>query len=130
QVHPDRAVRDRFARQLGVTDLFYPDRRLRAVGEKDGFPVLNLAPLLQAHSEKRQVFLHGYGNALGVGHWNAEGHAAAGRLIAEWVAGLLKERQGALDGRKSPGKSPTGNPALEPDAPKSVARDCQAEIVR
>jgi len=115
QVRPDRAVREKFARQLGVSDLFYPDRRIRAAGERDGFPVLNLAPLLQAYADKHQIFLHGFGDALGVGHWNAEGHAVAGRQIAEWIACLLKEQNGVPDGRLGG----------EPKVTDVAIRDCQ-----
>lgn len=91
QVHPNRTTREEAMRHLGVPDLFYPDRRIRTVGEREGFPVLNLAPVLQAYAEERQVFFHGFDTHPGVGHWNSEGHAQAGRLIAHWIAGLLVE---------------------------------------
>ena len=32
QVHPDQATREAFARKLGVSDLFYPERRLSELG--------------------------------------------------------------------------------------------------
>ncbi|HYY56635.1 MAG TPA: SGNH/GDSL hydrolase family protein, partial [Pyrinomonadaceae bacterium] len=43
QVHPDASVRAEVMNRLGVSDLFYPERRLRALGEREGFEVLNLA---------------------------------------------------------------------------------------
>jgi hypothetical protein len=90
QVYPDADVRAAFERRLGVEDLFYPDRRFRALGEREGFPVLNLAPELQAYADERKLFLHGFGRDLGNGHWNEEGHRIAGELLArnlcDWLA--------------------------------------------
>ncbi|HZT61267.1 MAG TPA: hypothetical protein VFA21_21855 [Pyrinomonadaceae bacterium] len=90
QVFPDAAARQRFAQKLGVPDLFYPERRFRALGDHEGFPVYNLAPDLQLYADEHKVFLHGFGHDLGNGHWNEEGHRVAGELltqkICEWLA--------------------------------------------
>jgi hypothetical protein len=90
QVYPDASARNAFAQRLGVEDLFYPERRFRALGEREGFPVLNLAPDLQAYADERKLFLHGFGREFGNGHWNEEGHKAAGEILArrlcEWLA--------------------------------------------
>ena len=92
QVHPDPAVRQAFAKKLGVPDLFYPDDRLSAFGAAQGIPVLALARPLRAQAERDKVYLHGFANAeLGEGHWNEQGHAAAAREMAGWVCGLLGE---------------------------------------
>jgi hypothetical protein len=91
QVYPDPSARAAFARRLGVEDLFYPERRFRALGEREGFPVLNLAPELQRYADERRAFLHGFGRELGNGHWNEEGHRVAGETLArnlcDWLAG-------------------------------------------
>ncbi len=84
QVHPDRERRERLARSLGVEDLGYPDRRLRELGQREGLPVLNLAPLLAGHAERTGEFLHGFRNP-GHGHWNERGHRIAGERIAAWL---------------------------------------------
>ena len=90
QVYPDASARKAFADRLGVEDLFYPERRFRALGEREGFPVLNLAPQLQRLADERKLFLHGFGRELGNGHWNEDGHRIAGELLAEnlcdWLA--------------------------------------------
>jgi hypothetical protein len=90
QVYPDPDARQAFARRLGVSDLFYPERRIRALGEREGFPVFNLAPDLQNYADQNKVFLHGFGPQVGNGHWNETGHAVAGELLAqrlcEWLA--------------------------------------------
>ena len=83
QVHPDPSARERFMRRLGVESLFYPDLRLKALGQREGFAVINLAPDLQAYAERNQVFLHGFGREIGNGHWNERGHAVAGELLAQ-----------------------------------------------
>ena len=89
QVLPDRAAREAFARRFGATDLFYPDLRLRAVGLRHGFTVLNLAPDLQAYAEQHRLYLHGFGSDIGNGHWNADGHRAAGQLLAQQLCAEL-----------------------------------------
>ncbi|MFL6286109.1 MAG: SGNH/GDSL hydrolase family protein [Pyrinomonadaceae bacterium] len=85
QVYPEASARNAFAQKLGVEDLFYPERRFRALGYASGFPVLNLAPEMQRRADERRVFLHGFGRELGNGHWNEEGHALAGELVARWL---------------------------------------------
>jgi lysophospholipase L1-like esterase len=89
QVNPDAAKRHAYEQRLGVPDLFYPDRRIRSVGEKSGFPVLNLAPTLQTYASEHHVMLHGLPNIEpGMGHWNAPAHRLAAELIAPWIEPL------------------------------------------
>lgn len=84
QVHPDPQFREQFQRRLGVPDLFYPERRLHALGEQAGFNVINLAPAMQLIATFSGTWLHGFENSeLGVGHWNPAGHRLAATLIAE-----------------------------------------------
>lgn len=86
QVHPDPAVRSAFAARLGVPDLLYPDRRLQDLGQREGFPVLSLAPPLADEARRGRLFFHGFPNTEpGLGHWNADGHRAAARFIAPWL---------------------------------------------
>ncbi|MCA1632444.1 MAG: SGNH/GDSL hydrolase family protein [Acidobacteria bacterium] len=82
QVHPDQSARAAFMRRIGVEDLFYPDRRFKALGRREGFEVFNLAPAFQLYADQHKVFLHGFGGDLGNGHWNETAHALAGELIA------------------------------------------------
>ena len=90
QVLTDPAVRRAFERRMGVPHLFYPDFRIRGLGERAGFAVLNLAPLFQTYAEEHKVFLHGFENSgLGRGHWNTDGHRLAGAIIAQKLCGEL-----------------------------------------
>ena len=84
QCYPDAGIRQEFLKLLNLTDLFYPDYRIKKLGEREGFEVLNLAPLFQEYADKHQVFLTGFKNSRlpGRGHWNAAGHRLAGKILA------------------------------------------------
>jgi hypothetical protein len=90
QVHPDANARASFMRRVGATDLFYPDKRIAALGERAGFKVFTLAPELQLYAQRNKVFLHGFGAELGNGHWNTEGHRVAGELLTQKMCDWLK----------------------------------------
>jgi hypothetical protein len=92
QVHPDPLRRKRLAEKLGVRDLLYPDRRIKAIGDQEGFTVLNLAQPFQEFAERTGTYLHGFGASRGTGHWNEEGHRTAGRLIARALTEELLNR--------------------------------------
>jgi hypothetical protein len=81
EAHPDPSVRQKFMDHIGVKDLDYPHKRVKALGERHGFPVLNLAPVFRQHAQRHGVFLHGF-DGTGRGHWNSEGHRLAGEIIA------------------------------------------------
>ena len=82
-VYPDPALRRRYAERLGVEDLFYPERRLRALGERHGIAVVTLGEDMQRHADATGAYLHGFRNTrLGFGHWNEAGHALAAELTA------------------------------------------------
>lgn len=85
QVTPDARAYAHVLDAAGLDDLFYPDRRIGALGNREHIPVLNLAPLLREYAEKNNVNLHGFHERLGGGHWNEEGHRLAGELIANWL---------------------------------------------
>jgi hypothetical protein len=85
QVHPDPAVRARFAQKLGVdADLLYPDRRLQEFAAREGIDALALVLPLRARAESSGQCLHGFDNAIPCGgHWNQLGHRAAGEELAK-----------------------------------------------
>ena len=90
QVLPDAKSLDGFKSRFGITDLFYPDNRIEALGAREGIPVITLAPELQEFAQHNNVFLHGFGKNLGNGHWNVTGNRVAGELIAKKIcAGAL-----------------------------------------
>jgi hypothetical protein len=89
QTHPDLNVRQGFMDRLGIHSLFYPDERFKALGDSDGFEVLNLAPPMAEYASRNQVFLHGFGETKGKGHWNEMGHQLAGELVAQQLCSDL-----------------------------------------
>jgi hypothetical protein len=105
QVWPLRTTRDKFQKRLGVSDLFYPDRRIAELGQRDGFEVLTLAQPLQRYAEEHHVFLHGFKTGpKGFGHWNETGHAVAGHLIAQKLCAMIAVgRCGSCGGRTEAG---------------------------
>ena len=88
QVTPDLDARAAAASELGVADLFYPDRRLAEFGRRSGFPVITLAERLAAQAAGSGVSLHGRKSFAG-GHWNETGHRAAGDILAREMCDLL-----------------------------------------
>jgi hypothetical protein len=83
QVHPDRQLRRRLEAQLGIPDLFYPDRRLETYLRRHGIAVIPLAYEMQRWAERSGANLYGFANnRLGFGHWNEMGHRVAAQLIA------------------------------------------------
>lgn len=94
QVYPDAAMRARYLKAIGGTSLFYPEQKTAEWGEKYGFPVLNLAPPMQAYADAHHVYFHGFPNTrLGTGHWNELGHRMAGGLLADKLCTMLRNGQ-------------------------------------
>jgi hypothetical protein len=84
--------RERYMKFVHSVNLFYPDDRIRELGEQHGFAVLNLPQPMQEYAEAHQVYLHGFANTSpGLGHWNVEGHQVAGTLLGERIRQLLDE---------------------------------------
>lgn len=90
QDYPDPNVVKSYMRLYGSNDIFYPDERIKALGEREGFEVLNLAPPMQAYAQEHHVYLHGFKDTkMGIGHWNADGQRLAGELIAKKICAML-----------------------------------------
>lgn len=94
QVFPEPAGRRSFMQRVGVTDLFYPDRRIAELCEREGIQAITLAPALQTYAEQHKVFLHGFGKEIGNGHWNTLGHRVAGEMLAQKLCEVIKNEGG------------------------------------
>jgi len=81
-VYPDFAVRKARMDAVGVTDLFYPDRRLETFAKRENIDFLDLAQPMQLYADRTGTFLHGFGTEVGNAHWNEAGHQLAGELIS------------------------------------------------
>jgi len=84
QVHPDENKRKRKQEEFGVEDWFYIGKRLEKLGKIHDFPVWDLTKPFLTYSQENQVCLHGFEPAADCGgHWNAEGHRLAGKIISK-----------------------------------------------
>ena len=91
QVHPNPAARTAFLKKIGAEDLLYPDKRIKAFADTQGITAVNLAPELLAYAEQNQIYLHGFGDDIGNGHWNQIGHLVAGEILGGKICqGILK----------------------------------------
>ncbi len=94
QVGRDVKIRKDFTTHNNIQDLFYPNRRVEKLGEREGFSVLNLAEQFQGYTEKYQVCAHGFENSVPCGgHWNELGHRLASILINRNLCENLKQSQ-------------------------------------
>ena len=89
QVTPDLAIRAAAEKELGVGDLYYPDRRLAKFGRDSGFEVITLAERLAARATVNNERLHGRKSFFG-GHWNETGHRVAGEILAQELCDILR----------------------------------------
>jgi hypothetical protein len=81
QVLPSIEMRKRFTAMIGAEDLYYPDRRIAEFCRANSITAITLAPQLADHAARNAVFLHGFENNLGYGHWNKTGHRVVGELL-------------------------------------------------
>ena len=85
QVLPDIQQRDNLKKSLNVSNLFYPDIRLKNFGNEENIPVYNLAGPMWGEAKKIGKCFHGFDNALPCGgHWNVEGHKLVGEIMANY----------------------------------------------
>lgn len=90
QVYPDAKIRADFKAALKVESLDYPDRRIAAFARRENIPLVPLLAPLRARADATGEYLHGFPNTrLGTGHWNENGHRAAGEVLARAVCSAL-----------------------------------------
>ncbi len=93
QVHPEVRHQQEVARQVGMPDLFYPERRLKNLAKRERIEFLTLAEPFAEYATQHGTYLHGFSNAeLGKGHWNMTGHRLAGDLMAQKVCQMMDSR--------------------------------------
>jgi hypothetical protein len=82
QVIPDPNIRKAYMESNQIINLFYPDQRIKALGDRQGFRVFNLGQPFQQYAEANNTCLHGFQGTCG-GHWNEQGHKLGGEMIAD-----------------------------------------------
>ncbi len=85
-VHPSKEMRERYAAELQMPDFLYAERRLAGFAAKHRIAYLPLTEGMDRLAAGKP--LHGFGETLGLGHWNEDGHAAAAQLMAEFLCGM------------------------------------------
>lgn len=85
-VHPDRALRRRYAAELGMPDFLYAERRLGALAARERIAYLPLTGPMDRLAGGEA--LHGFGATTGFGHWNERGHRVAAQVLGEFLCGL------------------------------------------
>jgi len=90
-VHPSTELRQRYASELQVADLRYPERRLAAFSAKHRIAYLPLTEGMDRLAGGKP--LHGFAPNPGFGHWNEDGHRAAATLIGEFLCELPELRR-------------------------------------
>lgn len=91
QVHPDPIARQSYMKQFGIKDLYYPNHRIKSLGDRLNITTLDTVPRLREYAEKNKTCVQGFPNALPCeGHWNIQGHEQVGQLIAENLCDQFK----------------------------------------
>lgn len=91
QVHPDPIARQSYMKQFGIKDLYYPNQRIKSLGDSLNITTLDTVPRLREYAEKNKSCVHGFPNALVCeGHWNSQGHEQVGQLIAQDLCDKFK----------------------------------------
>ena len=84
-------VRQGYMKQSGIKDLYYPNQRIKALGDRLNITTLDTVPRLREYAEKNKTCVQGFANALPCeGHWNSQGHEQVGQLIAEHLCDKFK----------------------------------------
>ena len=91
QVHPEPIARQGHMKQLGIKDLYYPNQRIKSLGDSLNITTLDTVPRLREYAEKNKTCVHGFPNALPCeGHWNSQGHEQVSQLMAEHLCDKFK----------------------------------------
>ncbi len=97
QVDPDPSGRAQLEKRYGVTDLFYPDERLRQFATREQIPVLTLAPIFLQYAQEHHTELHGFHGVKNQGHWNELGHQLGGSLMARAICEMQNAHAAKTD---------------------------------
>jgi lysophospholipase L1-like esterase len=91
QVHPDPAERRRIMAERNIKDPHAADKRIEAIGTREGFVVIRLSDTIGQYAEAHNAFVHGFSNTRwGTGHWNELGHRLAGERIATGIDQVVR----------------------------------------
>ena len=105
QVHPDPIGRQGYMKQYGIKDLYYPNQRIKSLGDRVNITTLDTVPRLREYAEKNKTCVHGFANALPCeGHWNSLGHEQVGQLMAEHLCDKFQAQSSGSTKNNATGK--------------------------
>lgn len=84
QVHKEENLRIAYQQQHQITDLYYPNKRIKALADKAGFTIVDFTETFANYAKQNQECLHGFTPAANCGgHWNQIGHKIAGNMLSQ-----------------------------------------------
>lgn len=87
QANPNREEKERYYAAVGTRDLFQANRKMESFATANHIQVIDLSEPFAREAAIFSRLLYGFaGHAPGIGHWNQEGHALAGRILADQVS--------------------------------------------
>ena len=90
QVNPIQNEKNIFQQKNNVSDIFYPDKRLKEFSDSNQIKVVNVAKKMSMIAKEKKVYFHGFNNTkLGTGHWNIEGHRVGSKIISDELCKLF-----------------------------------------
>ena len=91
QVNPEPMMRQSYVKRFGIKDLYYPNQRIKALGDRLNITTLDTVPRLREYAETNKTCVHGFPNAMHCdGHWNSQGHEQVAQLMAENLCDRFK----------------------------------------
>tara|TARA_B100001123_G_C15320868_1_gene1027837 strand:- start:97 stop:1329 length:1233 start_codon:yes stop_codon:yes gene_type:complete len=83
-----------WAKDQKIKNIFYTEERIENFGLKNDIPVISISRKMSAFNWGKKfgtTKFHGFGDQLGHGHWNENGHNFVGKVVGEEICGILYE---------------------------------------
>ena len=81
---PDYSLRE----NNEISNIFYPEDRLEKFGKDNNIPIISISRHMSNYNWSKKFGVskfHGFGDNLGTGHWNENGHKFAGEIVGQKI---------------------------------------------
>ena len=81
---PDYSLRE----NNKISNIFYPEDRLENFGKDNNIPIISISRHMSNYNWSKKFGVtkfHGFGDNLGTGHWNENGHKFAGEIVGQKI---------------------------------------------
>ena len=81
---PDYSLRE----NNNISNIFYPEDRLENFGKDNNIPIISISRYMSNYNWSKKIGVtkfHGFGDNLGTGHWNENGHKFAGEIVGQKI---------------------------------------------